>query len=81
MIYFILCKQNLGTRCNDGNKEIFTHRFFMDDKAASKKNPQSARMKPEDWEFEGCSEPHEFGGFVAQISLILKKLEGFLNGK
>ena len=63
------------------NKEIFTHRFFMVDKTTSKKNPQSARMTPEDWEFEVCSETHEFGGFVAEISLILKKLEGFSNGK
>lgn len=50
----------------------------MRDKTTSKINPQSARMTPEDWEFEGSS---GFSGFASQINLILKKLEEFSKGK
>ena len=41
----------------------------MRDKTTSKINPQSARMTPEDWEFEGSS---GISGFASQINLILK---------
>ena len=53
----------------------------MRDKTASKINPPSSRMTPEDWEFEKRSEPQEAIGFASQMSLILKKLEGFPKGK
>ena len=49
----------------------------MRDKTTSKINPQSARMTPEDWEFEGSAGLSEF---ASQINLILKKLEEFSKG-
>ena len=71
MIYFYTFLRKLWDKLQGLlAKYIFTQRFFIDDKAASKMNTHNARATAE-----------ETIGFASQMSLILQKLEKFSKEK